>query len=481
MSIALFYHKRYNIKQLIYAEKGFTSMSSKKELIINTNPDYIYQTLDFDTPTKFANELMFARHSMKENELKIWLLTMASLAKENYVTNDVMYEYDISLLADKLNINKDKGWRAIIREAIDQLSDKRIKIVKRYSSEDDKQNWRKIPLYDDVEYDDFKGTISVSINPKMLPYLQDFTEKFTEVDINEMLAIRGITQIKVFMVVKELIAEGIYTISVERFKERLNMATTSYPNFRDFQRDVLKKAEQQIRKNTSLKQFHFSHDGKGRRPAANIFIHLSDVKGKVLPAPKKSVSIEDKIANLDAEHLRLFDDYMSFGIKPESACYELITGNSLDVLKSNLAYYKEQIKKRKPEQEPLSAGYLITCVKKDYAKSRRKTWLRKAEVNGSAEAEVQQTDIQLEDVYKTCKNNASVLIKKGNMKKLLELFETAAISMENMAANMGLAFDFEDARITIQKRDLRNKETMLFREHLAQRLMSGYITMDSII
>ena len=42
--------------------------------------------------------------------------------------------------ADKLNINKDKGWRTIIREAIDQVSDKSLKIVKRYSNEEDKQN-----------------------------------------------------------------------------------------------------------------------------------------------------------------------------------------------------------------------------------------------------------------------------------------------------------------------------------------------------
>ena len=83
------------------------------------------------------------------------------------------------------------------------------------------------------------------------------------------------------------------------------------------------------------------------------------------------------------------------------------------MLKSNLAYYKEQLKKRKPEQEPLSAGYLITCVKKDYAKSRRKAWLRKADMNGTAETEVQQTDIKLEDVYRTCKNNAGVLIKRA--------------------------------------------------------------------
>lgn len=456
-------------------------MPAKKGLIVSQSTESIYQNLDFDTPTKFANELMFARHSMKENEMKIWLLTMASLAKENLINHDVLYEYNISILADKLSINKDKGWRNIIREAIDNVSDKSLKIVKRYSSEEDKHNWLKIPLYNSVEYNDFNDTVSVSINQKMLPYLQDFTEKFTEVDIDEMLAIRGITQLKVFMVVKELIAEGTYTIGIERFKERLNMPISSYANFRDFQRDVLKKAEQQIRKNTSLKQFHFSHDGKGRRAATTITIHLTDVEGNVLPAPKKVVTTEDKIANLDSEHLRLFDEFSSFGIKPESTCLEIINTYSIDVLKSNLAYYKEQLKKRKPEQEPLSAGYLITCIKKDYAKSRRKSWLRKADTNGSVETELQKTDMQLEDVYKTCKNNAGVIIKKGNMKKLLEIFDVASMSMENMAANMGIPYDVGDARVKIQKRDLRNKETMLFREHLAQRLMSGYITMDSMI
>ncbi|SHK80138.1 Initiator Replication protein [Selenomonas ruminantium] len=456
-------------------------MSAKMSFIASQPTEYLYQNLEFDTPTKFANELMFAKHSLRENEMKIWLLTVASLAKEKSLNHDVFYEYNISVLADKLNINKDKGWRNIIREAIDRVSDKSLKIVKRYSSEEDKHNWLKIPLYNSVEYNDFNDTVSVSINQKMLPYLQDFTEKFTEVDIDEMLAIRGITQLKVFMVVKELISEGTYTISIERFKERLNMSTSSYANFRDFQRDVLKKAEQQIRKNTSLKQFHFTHDGRGRRAAQNITIHLTDTDIKTLAAPRKILTTEDKIANLDSEQLRLFDEFSSFGIKPESTCLEIITNYKLDVLKSNLAYYKDQLKKRKPGQEPLSAGYLITCVKKDYAKSRRKTWLRKADTNGSVETELQKTDMQLEDVYKTCKNNAGMLIKKGKMKKLLEIFDAAALSMENMASNMGIPYNVEEARIKIQKRDLRNRDTMLFREHLAQRLMSGYITMDNMM
>lgn len=481
LPIVFSHHNEYNEIIDWYFLRGYKLMNDKNGSSNPFSMEHMYQTLDFETPTKLANELMFARHAMKESELKIWLLTIASLASNPNVDHAVRYDYNLSLIADKLNINKDMGWRSFIRDTIDQVSDKSLKIVKRYSSEEDKQNWIKIPLYNSVEYDDFSDTVSVSINEKLLPYLQDFTEKFTLVDINEMLAIRGITQLRVFMVVKELIAEGNLTISIEHFKDRLNMPASAYPNFRDFQRDVLKKAEQQIRKNTSLKQFSFTHDGKGRRPATNITIKLSDTPSKSLPPAKKLYTLADKLADLDAEHLHLFDEYSAFGIKPDSACYELITSHSLEVLKSNLAYFKEQREKRKPGQEPLSAGYLITCVKKDYAKSRRKNWLHKAEINSRAENEVQQTDIKLEDVYKTCKNNASTIIKKGKMKKILEVFDAAGVSMENMALNMGMAFDFEEARMTIQKRDLRNKETMLFREHLAQRLMSGYIAMDSFL
>lgn len=456
-------------------------MSSQKNSDTQPIANPCSQSIDFTQPTKFANELMFAKHTLKENEMKIWLITIATLAKDGLINHNKLYEYNISALAEKLNINKDKGWRSIIRDAIDRVSDKSLRIVKRYSNEDDKQNWIKIQLYDMVEYNDFTDTVAISINKKMIPYLQDFTERFTEIDIDEMLAIRGITQLKVYMVVKELISEGTYTIPINRFKERLNMSTSSYANFRDFKRDVLNKAEQQIRRNTSMKQFHFSHDGKGRKAATSITIHIRDSEDNVLPLPKKPLSIDEKIASLDEERAHLFDEYLYFGIKPESACLELINTYSLDVLKSNLAYYKEQLKKRKSSQEPLSAGYLVNCVKNDYAKTRRNTWIRKNELDGNIENEIQKTDIKLEDVYKTCKDNACTIIKKGDMRKILEVFDSAVVSMENMASNMGIQFDRGEARIKIQKRDLRNKETMFFREHLAQRLMSGYITMDSFI
>ena len=439
------------------------------------------QTLNFDSPAKLANELMFAKHSMKETELKIWLTTIASLAKNQTVDQSTIYEFNMVELANKLRINKDTGWRNIIREALDSVSDKSLKILKRYSEYENKQNWIKIPLYEYVNHNDFLDTISVAVNPRILPYLQDFTERFTQFDIEEMIAIKGLVQIKVFMIVKELLSEHQYSITIDKFKERLNMPTTTYSKFKDFQREVLKKAEQQIRKHTSFKDFHFSHDGRGNKPATTITIHLSD-DTKKLNATSKKETLEDKINALDEGRMKLFDELSYCGVTPQSSCYNLVTKYSVEVLKSNLEYFKEKQKSRMNDrQEPLNAGYLIQCIKKDYAKPNRKSLLRQANTNELLKNEVIQTDIKLEDAYKQCKVNASKIIKKGNLNDLLDLFDSASISMQNMAQAMGIKFDIDQCRLNIQRRDLRNKDTLFFREHIAQRLMSGYIKMEDYI
>ena len=107
--------------------------------------------------------------------------------------------------------------------------------------------------------------------------------------------------------------------------------------------------------------------------------------------------------------------------------------------------------------------------------------LRQANTNELLKNEVIQTDIKLEDAYKQCKVNASKIIKKGNLNDLLNLFDSASISMQNMAQSMGIKFDIDQCRLNIQRRDLRNKDTLFFREHIAQRLMSGYIKMEDYI
>ena len=231
-------------------------LNKKKDTIVRDKRQI--QTLSFDSPAKFANELMFAKHSMKEMELKIWLTTIASLGKNQNIDQTTLYEFNMVELANKLRINKDTGWRNLIREALDSVSDKSLKILKRYSEYENKQNWIKIPLYEYVNHNDFSDTISVAVNPRILPYLQDFTERFTKFDIEEMIAIKGLIPLRVFMIVKELLSEHQYSITIDNFKERLNMSKTAYHNFKDFQRNVLKKAEQQIRDVTQPQQLLYT-------------------------------------------------------------------------------------------------------------------------------------------------------------------------------------------------------------------------------
>ena len=449
--------------------------------------NYPVRALDFDTPdtnAQFANELMFAKHSMKETELKMWLISLAALVKNQPINDSILYEFKLTELADKLKINKDTGWRNVLMEIIDKVSDKSLKILQRYSPEEDKSNWIKIPLYDYIGYNDYANIVQMSLNKKILPYLQGFTDTFTEIDIVEMIAIRGITHIRVFMLVKELMAENRYEIPIEQFKERLNIPTTSYTEFKALHRAILKTAEEQIRKHTSLKQFHFSHNGKGRKPATTLTLNIVyEKKQDPVKAPtKKKETLEDKILALDPERLHLFDALEYYGVTPRATCYKIVTDYSIEVLKSNLEYFKEKQKSRLDERkEPLNAGYLINCIKKDYAKPSRETLLHHADTRELQDKQILQTNIKLEAVYKQCKANATQVIKKGKLNKLQELLDLTSMSMQIMADNMDIPFDLEEYRLNLHKRDMRNKITLLFREQIAQRMMLGYVKMEDYI
>ena len=457
---------------------------TRKQLVISSEK-HMQQLLEFDNPTRFANEIMFAKHNLKELQIKTWLLSLAALAKNQPITDDTVYEFKMVEIGEQLNINKKSGWRTIIRDTIMGIAHQSANILKRNSINEDKVNWIIIPFYDYVDYNEFEDIVILSINKKLLPYLQDFTDRYTEIDIKEMIAVRGIMQIRTLMIVKEFISENRFAIPINEFKERLDVAPNAYPQFRDFQKRVLKPAEKEIREHTSMKNFSFSHDGKGRNPATTIFLNVNEKKNtgkKEQSKPKKKLTLFEKIDALDFEQQKLIDELMYCGVSPQETCYNIVTEYSVDVIKSNVEYFKEKQKTRaKEHKEAITAGYLITCIKKDYAKPNREALLRQADTNEKIQNDMVSTDIKLEDAYKQCKATASMIIKKGDMDKILDIFEMASLTMENMASNMGIAFDLDDCRVKIQKRDLRNKETMFFREQLAQRIMNGLVDVNDVL
>lgn len=436
--------------------------------------EYVPQTLDFNGTAKFANELMFSRHRMSENELKVWLLTMASLSRNMLLEPDSMYKYDLRDIASKLGLNKRRPWKVELRDLFDGISSKNITIMKRYSEDLDQTHWLKMPLYTEVDYNEFNNSVAVSINQKLVPYLQNFTEKFTELEINEMLAIKGISALKVYMCVKELISEGINTIPIEEFKARLGMKDT-YPRFKDFQRDVLKKSQEQIRKHTTMKEFTFTHNGRGRVPATTLSFSLSDTHQKKIPTPatKDTTTFLEKIAMLTSRQKTYFQYFVAAGIRPEETAYKMIVGYDMEVIESNYEYYQE----RKMKSSNIGPAYLRKSVEQDYAKKDREKYkarARKDETNNLRD-EQYATETTLESLQETAKSQATAFIKNASMDRLQDLMDRATSSLYNMGEKMGFNYDIDRAKLLLQKRDLRPKEMGIFRTLLATWIMQDIV------
>ena len=451
-------------------------MSSKKANAICVT-DYVQQTFDFDGPTRFANELMFARHSMSEIETKLWLLTMATLSKTSIQNTSHLFTYDMREIADTLGfISIGKGWKSAIRELFDAISEKQLRIMKRFSEDEDLQNWMKIPLYNLVEYNGAEETVSVGINEHMMPYLQNFTSKFTELEINEMIRISGLSSLKVYLLVKELMAEGASSITVKQFKFRLGLEH-SYQEFKSLHRDYIKRAEKQIQQNTSMKHFHFWHDGKGRRPATTIFfsilpdqkelVHTKDVIGE-------QVTLVDKLALLLPEQRKYYELLYQVGVRPEEQAYELVTKYDLDIVRSNYVYFSEKRVAKSKNGKAIRIGYLINAIKSDYAKKNRDRLTKKAK---AAEREQTLTDqYALEDTIanadRELRSQATAYLKGAPLTELFDFIDYNLADISATAEYLGFNFSVERAKDILENKNRRMtyKEMNALREVIAQQI-----------
>lgn len=438
------------------------------------------QTLEIDDSTKFANELMIADHNLLEMQLKLWILTLSSLSSSTELDATTKFVYDMRELAQKLGMDtKQQAWKTQVSNLCNSMIGPTIKIMQRYSNDEDKRHWTKMPIYKLIEFDGTKDKVYIMLNEQLYPYLQDFKSQFTEIEVRELLSIRGINPMRVYMLVKELMAEGRFSISVDLFKSRLGLKN-SYSNFKDLQRYIIKAAEKQIRKNTSMHDFHFYHDGKGRRPATTLFFKVTPDGAEVLHEKevlKEPVTFLDKLKLLTPEQRKYYELFIDANIRPEEKAYDLVLSYDIDVVRSNYAYYCNKKANRKSSEKPITPGYLVTCLQKDYAKKDRenlKKMARAAERTQSLNDSYKIQD-QIENADREMRNRAGAFIHNAPEDLLIETIDRFHADIYATAELIGFNFSRDKAVEMIKNgnRKLTTREMNAIREVIAQQIKFG--------
>lgn len=453
------------------------TLSESEEERLDRRINSIPQTLDFDTTAKFANEIMFAKQKMTESELKVWLLMLAALSRNQSINEREVFSFNMRELAKRLGFYSSRqAWKSKMRTLFDSMITQSVRIMKRDSKDEDLQHWVRIPLYSCLEYDGESEKAFFDINSHIIPYLKNITEHFTEFEIDEMLSISGLSSLKVYILVHELISEGKKSISIDLFKSRLGMSQM-YEDFKFLVSKVLKPAEREIRQKTHLHDFHFSHDGKGRHAATTIYFtfgpdaieHVHQKKEL-----KELVTMTDKIELLTPEQRQYYKILMEEGVKPDKKAYEIVICYPIDVIRSNYSYYCDKKAHRKPNDAELRAGYLINCIQKDYAKKDRDRLARKARASERQETLEEayhlKTKIELADW--DFRNKAGAFLKNAPVESIMQLVDRFLADIYATAEELGFNFSKDRAFeiLTTGGRKLTTREMNAIREVFAQQI-----------
>lgn len=153
---------------------------------------------------------------------------------------------------------------------------------------------------------DYKaGTIHCSFDNDLKPYLLDLGGQFTLLGLENFLRMKSRYAMLLYMIARSWEAKGNFKMTIEDFKEMLNVKTKAYDRYNNLKNKVLDAACNEINKLTSM-QITYEEIKDGRKVTELRFVIL---RGDGVLPPKrenKSKNSAVEISDLTIELVDLF-------------------------------------------------------------------------------------------------------------------------------------------------------------------------------
>ncbi len=249
------------------------------------------------------------------------------------------HEMDVVDLVSPLDIRQ-KDIYGFIDTSTDNLMKLFVKIPRGEGS------WRKKKVFDYIDYIDAKDSetgkarIAVRFDDDMKPYILQLKRRFGSDPFEEFRNLKANKCSTYSMEIFDMLCiryqerkqRRIY-MDLDDLKKSLGLEK-KYPNYHDFKRNVLDKAEKECRKNTSL-SFTFEPKRKGRRVVGIDFLITEKITKQ--PAKSKKAVIDTPFSTLAKELKQI-----GFNGDIDEIIAEHGEGNIRAVLEYALVIEKEQ-------------------------------------------------------------------------------------------------------------------------------------------
>lgn len=300
---------------------------------------------------KIANEFPVARYKVKLTSIRLWFSIASNFDQQLDGNKFVAYRFAAKDLARHAKISTKKGYTKIVSEYLEELLNTEIHIPLRAHISDTQGEWIKTHFFSSIHFQD--GYFEIIIDPNIYKYFFELKNRYSLVEIQELLQLNGVHSIKIYLLIKQFInTTGKHPpISIIDFKECLQI-DSKYKSFGDLRRYVIDPAIKEINKCTSITAKYESDARRGKKATYITFI------GRY-----KSKPVNPNIYN--KEQMEIISILKLHGINQKTA-EELTMAYSIDYIRENMDYALSMPKKKN------TAAYIVAAIQENYAKDENK-------------------------------------------------------------------------------------------------------------
>lgn len=240
----------------------------KKELVTRASTASLSNVL---------NEMFFDK-IMTLQELRFFLIYLSKINPKEPDKTEISFTLEdySKILGVELN---EKEMDRVTTELLGRVVNVRPDVL----SEDVVEEVIKTPLFKRCRMfrrkSDNKWYLTFECSEDVKPHIFKLTKKFTSLEIWNIINLGNFQDARMYMLMRQYRKIGERTIGLKELKEMLGIDVNSYPQYKIFARDVLKKCQKSLAQYTDIR-FEFSAVG---RPAKAVHFDIYTNKHYKLP------------------------------------------------------------------------------------------------------------------------------------------------------------------------------------------------------
>lgn len=183
-----------------------------------------------------SNKLTEARYFLTVGEQKIILLLISMISPDDTDFKD--YEMKVSDFSRIMGLSGNSVYERL-NETLDKLLSRVLHIPK-------ETGFLKIGWVSAAEYAEGKGTVFLSFDKKLKPYLLKLKEEFTQFKLFAITRFKSAYTIRIYMLLKQYERIGFREFELTEFREILGIDKNTYQEFKAFRQWVLNQAKKEF-------------------------------------------------------------------------------------------------------------------------------------------------------------------------------------------------------------------------------------------